>query len=139
MDILGIGTSELIFILLIAIIILGPKDMQKAGKTIGRWLNQFVRSDGWKALQRASKEIRNIPTTLMREANIEQLKDMDQDLRNAIDPRSPRPPVSRPNRTQPPSTPAASFPEPRPAANEPSTAASQETPPQAPGDDPDRK
>lgn len=139
MDILGIGTSELIFILLIAIIILGPKDMQKAGKTIGRWLNQFVRSDGWKALQRASKEIRNIPTTLMREANLEQLKDMDQELRNSIDPRPPRPPVSRPNRTQPPSNPAAVSPEPRPAADESSTAAGQETPPQATGDDPDRK
>ena len=95
MDILGIGTSELIFILLIAIIVLGPKDMQKAGKTVGRWLNQLVRSDGWKAVQRASKEIRGIPNTLMREANLEQLKEMEQEIRNNID---PRPPATRPNR-----------------------------------------
>jgi sec-independent protein translocase protein TatB len=106
MDILGIGTSELIFILLIAIIVLGPKEMQRAGKTVGRWLNQLVRSDGWKALQRASKEIRSIPTSLMREANLEQLKEMEQEIRNNID---PRPPVSRPNRPPPgqkPSDPA---------------------------------
>ena len=33
MEILGIGPSELLFIVLIAIIVLGPKDMQKAGRT----------------------------------------------------------------------------------------------------------
>ena len=38
MEILEIGPSELIFILLIAIIVLGPKEMQNAGRTVGRWL-----------------------------------------------------------------------------------------------------
>ena len=96
MDILGIGASELIFILLIAIIVLGPRDMQKAGRSVGRWLNQFVRSDGWKALQRASKEIRSLPTNLMREANLDELREMDREIRNNIDPR-PRPPEPRKN------------------------------------------
>jgi sec-independent protein translocase protein TatB len=91
MEILGIGASELIFILIIAIIVLGPKDMQKAGRTIGRWLNQFVRSDGWKALQRASQEIKRLPTNLMREANLdaEELRNMDREIRRSIDPRQP--------------------------------------------------
>jgi sec-independent protein translocase protein TatB len=89
MEILGIGPSELFFIILIAIIILGPKDMQKAGKTVGRWLNGFIRSDGWKALQRASREIRNLPTNLMREANMEELQELSKDLRQSIDPRHP--------------------------------------------------
>lgn len=107
MEILGIGASELLFILLIAIIVLGPKDMQKAGKTVGRWLNQFVRSDGWKALQRASKEIRSLPTNLMREANLEDLREMDREIRNNIDPR-PRPPAPGPNREPSPPDPAQS-------------------------------
>ena len=89
MEILGIGPSELFFILLIAIIILGPKDMQKAGRTVGRWLNGFIRSDSWKALQRASREIRNLPTNLMREANLEELQEMSRDIRQSIDPRHP--------------------------------------------------
>jgi sec-independent protein translocase protein TatB len=87
MEILGIGAPELIFILLIAIIVLGPKDMQKAGRTIGRWLNQLIRSDGWKVFQRTSAELRNLPRNLMREANME-VAEMERDLRNAIDPRS---------------------------------------------------
>src|SRR5512141_1154367 len=94
MEFLGIGPSELFFIILIAIIILGPKDMQKAGKTVGRWLNQFIRSDGYKALQRASREIRNLPTTLMREANIDEIQSIGRDIRQSIDPRMKTPPVS---------------------------------------------
>jgi sec-independent protein translocase protein TatB len=87
MEILGIGAPELIFIILIALIVLGPKDMQKAGRTIGRWLNQLIRSDSWKVFQRTSAELRNLPRNLMREANME-VAEMERDLRNAIDPRS---------------------------------------------------
>lgn len=84
MEFLGIGAPELIFILLIAIIVLGPKDMQKAGKTIGRWLNQLVRSEGWQALQQTSREIRKLPTTLMREANLD-LQETEQAIRQGLD------------------------------------------------------
>jgi sec-independent protein translocase protein TatB len=127
MDILGIGTSELIFILLIAIIVLGPKEMQKAGKSVGRWLNQFVRSDGWKALQRASKEIRDLPNNLMREANLEELKGMDQEIRETIDPR-PRPSASKTTREQPPSNQAAVPSEPGTVNTEAKATPPQETP-----------
>lgn len=71
MEILGIGPSELIFIVVIALIVLGPKDMQKAGKSIGKFLNNLVRSDGWRVFQQTSREIRDLPTNLMREANLE--------------------------------------------------------------------
>ncbi len=106
MEILGIGFSELAFILIIAIIILGPKDMQKAGRTIGRWLNQLIRSDGWKVFQKTSTEIRNLPRNLMREANME-LQDVDKEIkeiRQTIDPRA-RPSAftaSRPPSTESP-------------------------------------
>jgi sec-independent protein translocase protein TatB len=85
MELFGVGASELIFILIIAIIVLGPKDMQRAGRTIGRWLNQLVRSDSWKVFQKTSAEIRNLPRNLMREANLE-VAEMEKDLHQAIDP-----------------------------------------------------
>lgn len=87
MEFLGVGPSELIFIILIAIIILGPKDMQKAGRMIGRFLNQLMRSDGWKIFQQTSNELRNLPRNLMREANME-IMEAEKDLRRVIDPRS---------------------------------------------------
>jgi sec-independent protein translocase protein TatB len=107
MEILGIGAPELIFIIILALIVLGPKDMQKTGRTIGVWLNQLVNSDGWRAFQRTSREIRNLPTNLMRNANIEDLQETGRDIHNAIDPnwekrRGARPPVpTSPKETSP--------------------------------------
>jgi Sec-independent protein translocase protein TatA len=105
-EILGIGMPELVFIVLIALIVLGPRDMQKAGRTIGRWLRDLTNSDGWKVFQRTSREIRGLPTRLMREAQFEEL---DQELHQTLDPR-PRPasPTARPGGASPtaPGTPA---------------------------------
>ncbi|HEX5837982.1 MAG TPA: twin-arginine translocase TatA/TatE family subunit [Anaerolineales bacterium] len=122
MEIFGIGASELVFILIIAIIVLGPKDMQKAGRTIGRWLNQLIRSDAWRALQRASQEVRRLPTHLMREANLdaEDLRQMDREIRRNIDPRPPSARQPAPSRDKP------SVLKTEPAAE----------PPAAPGDNP---
>jgi len=76
MDFLGIGPLELIFILLIALIIFGPNDIVRAGKTLGSFMRKVVRSDGWRAFQQASKGMRDLPTTLMREAGLD-----EEDLR----------------------------------------------------------
>jgi sec-independent protein translocase protein TatB len=86
MEILGIGWQELLFIVVIALIVLGPKDMQKAGRSLGRWLNQVVQSDGWKVFQKTSSELRNLPRNLMREANME-MREVEKEIRGAIDPR----------------------------------------------------
>jgi sec-independent protein translocase protein TatB len=77
MDILGIGPTELVFIILIALILLGPKEMQKTGRTIGRWLRNMTTSEGWRAFRDTSREIRNLPNRLMREANLD---DLDKDI-----------------------------------------------------------
>ena len=74
MEILGIGPLELIFILIIALIVLGPKDMVKAGRTIGRLLRTIVTSPNWRAIQQTSREFRMLPNRLMREAGLEELK-----------------------------------------------------------------
>ncbi len=71
MEILGIGPSELIFVVIIALIILGPKDMQKAGKTIGKWMREIITSDAWAMFQKTSRELKTLPNRLMREANDE--------------------------------------------------------------------
>jgi Sec-independent protein translocase protein TatA len=72
MEILGVGPLEFIFILLIALIVLGPTDMVKAGKTIGRFLRRLVISPGWRNFQQASRELRTLPNKLMRDAGLEE-------------------------------------------------------------------
>lgn len=73
MEILGIGPLEFFFILLIALVILGPKDMVKAGQTIGKFLNRLVKSPTWRTLLKATQEIKYIPSKLMREANLDEI------------------------------------------------------------------
>ncbi len=75
MEILGIGPLELVFILLIALIVLGPNDMVKAGRTIGRYLRKIVTSPTWRTVQQTSRDLRYLPNRLMREAGLEDLKD----------------------------------------------------------------
>lgn len=84
MEIFGIGTSELLFILILALIILGPRDMQKAGKTIGTWMRKMITSDGWKIFQQTSRELRTLPNRLMREAN-EELGEVGVELKKTAD------------------------------------------------------
>ena len=69
MDILGIGVPELAFIILISIVVLGPKDMQKAGKTIGTWMRKIIMSPEWREIKNASNKLKSIPHELMREAH----------------------------------------------------------------------
>jgi Sec-independent protein translocase protein TatA len=80
MEILGIGPLELLFILLIALIILGPGDMVKAGRTLGRILRKIITSSEYRTIQKASRELRYLPNRLMREASIEDLNKDLQDI-----------------------------------------------------------
>lgn len=111
MEFLGVGPQELIFIVIIALIILGPKDMQKAGKMIGKWMRDIVTSDGWKIFQQTSREIRTLPTRLMREAN-EEMNKLDNEIKGAtgsapIRPNNP----NMPPRSQPMTSPPPAFPQ----------------------------
>jgi len=77
MELFGIGPLELFFILLIALIILGPGDMVKAGLTLGHLLRKIITSPEWRTVQKASHELRNLPNRLMREASLD---DLSKDL-----------------------------------------------------------
>lgn len=87
MDILGIGPLELVFILIIALIVLGPTDMVKAGRTIGRFLRQVVTSPTWRAVTKTSSELRTLPNKLIRDAGLEEdLREIEEAAKQAIPP-----------------------------------------------------
>jgi sec-independent protein translocase protein TatB len=74
MELFGIGPLELVFIILLVIIIFGPKDIVNASKTLGKNLNKFIRSDTWKTINQTSRELKNLPARLMRETGLEELE-----------------------------------------------------------------
>jgi sec-independent protein translocase protein TatB len=79
MDILGVGPLELLFILLIALIVLGPNDMVKAGRTLGRMLRKLITSPTWQMIQQTSRDLRYLPNKLIRDAGLEEIQ---EDLKN---------------------------------------------------------
>ena len=74
MNIFDVGGWELGFIIVLAIILVGPKHMAETGTTIGRWLNKFVKSDVWIALKEVWNAVAHAPTQMMRDANLEDLR-----------------------------------------------------------------
>ncbi len=82
MEILGVGPLELIFIFMIALIVLGPQDMKKTGKTLGRFLRKIVTSQGWREFQQGWRNLRYLPNKLMREAGLEEdMKTLNESMK----------------------------------------------------------
>jgi Sec-independent protein translocase protein TatA len=80
MTLFGIGPFELLLILIIALIVLGPNDMVKAGRSLGKFIRKFLSSPEWRSFQQATREIRHLPENLMREAGMENPKEFVDEL-----------------------------------------------------------
>jgi Sec-independent protein translocase protein TatA len=78
MELFGIGPMELIFILIIILLVVGPNDIQKFARNFGKLLNRIYRSPGYNMVRQASDELRNLPARLAREAQLDELKEMDE-------------------------------------------------------------
>jgi sec-independent protein translocase protein TatB len=85
MELFGIGPLELILILVIAVIVLGPKGMVTAARETGKFIRKVIRSPLWREVVETSNEIRDLPSKIVREAGIEKdLKDLRDSTRSTI-------------------------------------------------------
>jgi sec-independent protein translocase protein TatB len=73
MNILGVGPFEFFIFLLIALLILGPERMISASRGIARFIRNLILSPTWRTVQQVQVEMRNIPTTLIREAGLDDI------------------------------------------------------------------
>ena len=80
MQLLGIGPLEVLLIAVIAVIVLGPKGMVSGAREVGKAIRKIVKSPIWTEIVDTSREIREFPRKLAREAGIE--KDIE-DLRKS--------------------------------------------------------
>ena len=72
MQIFNVGALELVFILLLAFIVLGPQRAVKAAGEVGRWIKDFTSSQFWKDLLATSREIQDLPRKIMDDVEIQQ-------------------------------------------------------------------
>ena len=92
MELLGIGPLELIFVLLIVLLVLGPDDLVSTGKKIGRFMRTVSRSETWRSIRQTAEDLRRLPTKLMREAEIESYLEEHPDLRKKSEEQKPTEP-----------------------------------------------
>jgi len=94
MEFLGIGPLELMFILLLILLVFGPKDIARMARSIGQFLNRLYRSENYKIIQKTSDELRNLPNRLAREAQLEELQKEMKDVGAIGNLNPPAPPPS---------------------------------------------
>jgi sec-independent protein translocase protein TatB len=75
MEFLGVGPLELLAIAIVALIFLGPRDMVKAGRSLGKLMRSIVTSPTWSAIQDTSRSLKTLPNQLMREAGADEIKE----------------------------------------------------------------
>ena len=95
MDLFGVGPLELLLVVLLALVLFGPKDIANNARSAGRFLNRLYKSEGWRTMTQASSALRNLPNRLAREAELEQV---DQVRRDEAGPERPlaTPPAPQP-------------------------------------------
>ena len=68
----GIGVSEILFVLVLMVIVLGPQKMVEGARDLGKTIRKVTHSQFWRDVQQTSKEIHEIPNKIMKEADIEE-------------------------------------------------------------------
>ena len=64
MNILGVGPLELLVVLVIALVVVGPKDMVTWARKMGAWLRKIRQSQVWRDMMRTSWELQRWQTQL---------------------------------------------------------------------------
>ncbi len=72
MEILGVGPLEIILVIVLALVVLGPQDMVASARKMGAWVRKIARSELWREIMDTSREIREIPVTLIRDSGLEE-------------------------------------------------------------------
>lgn len=79
MKIFNIGALEFLFILLLALIVLGPRKAIKTAGDIGRWLKTVMQSQFWQDLVSTSREIQDLPRKVMDDEEIKKtIEELDR-------------------------------------------------------------
>jgi hypothetical protein len=83
----NIGPLELVFILILMLILLGPDGMSKSARTLGLWIHRLVRSPLWASMMTYWQDLRDLPNNIVREAGIEEsLAELREKTRVTIQP-----------------------------------------------------
>lgn len=75
MQVFNVGALELLFILILAFLVLGPKRAIKSARVVGGWIRNLVSSPIWREIIHTSNEIRDLPKKIMDDAELVKMID----------------------------------------------------------------
>lgn len=81
MKIFNIGFPELILVLIIMLIFVGPGGMQESVRKLARLIRHVVRSETWRTFTSFFNEVKEFPAQVMKEVELEEL---GKDLKNEL-------------------------------------------------------
>ena len=85
MQIFNVGALEFLLIFILALVLLGPDRMVETARGLGKWVYRLVRSPFWTSVMDTSRELRDLPTKIVREAGLEEsikeIKDINQEVK----------------------------------------------------------
>lgn len=71
LNIFGIGPLELVGIMVLLLLLFGPKDLVRMARELGSLINRLTRSESYQTIQQASQEIRNLPQKILKETELD--------------------------------------------------------------------
>ena len=84
MEFLGLGFAEWLFVLVLVLLVVGPKDMLTFARRAALLARKLMQSDLWREVRATERELRSLPSQLLHEAGIEELEKTRRELENSI-------------------------------------------------------
>jgi len=82
MKFFNLGLAEIILIVVLALIILGPGNMVKTAREVGAFIRRITKSPYWQEVWATRRELNEIPKILAKEANLDEtIKDLNRETR----------------------------------------------------------
>lgn len=79
MNFLNIGVPEILLLLVLALLVLGPEKLKQTLTELARKLNRLVRSDQWRTVSGVYRDIRQYPAKILKETQLEEVqKQLDE-------------------------------------------------------------
>lgn len=88
MQVFNVGVLELLLILILAFVIMGPKRSVIIARKVGLWIRNLIQSPFWREILSTSNEIRDLPNRIMDDAELQQMiQELDlssQDIKDIL-------------------------------------------------------
>jgi len=72
MKLFNIGLPEVLLLLILIFIILGPSRLVSSARSLGSWFRKVSKSQLWKEILSTSNEIKEFPQKIMKEADLDE-------------------------------------------------------------------